>query len=584
MRFRSKSVLRSGVFRAGCVVALVGAAAAGAAPAAYGQAESGRVVGTVTDSTGAAIPQATITLLNQTTGLKLTGTSNGSGEINVPAVPAGDYIATVTAPGFQTQTQALTVRVTTSQTLIFSLKPGEQTTTVEVTDAAALVNTTDPTLGETIEEKQITELPLNSRNAISLALLTPGVTTGATGEQGQDTAGRFGNVGGAVLSVNGTRPQANNFILDGVDNNDSLQNVILFFPPVDATQEFKVDTSVAPAQYGRAGGALVISTIKSGTNHLHGSAFEFYRSNKFAANPNYSFPYNGSPAGPKSAYNQNQFGGSAGLPLIKDKLFLFGDYQGTRYQQPVGSGYDTVPTAKMRMGDFTELLDPVLASKGLVGNGPAIFTTYFPRCYPNSAMLDQNGFPASSKGQIYDPLTCQPFQGNIIPQNRLNPASVNYLNAFPLPTLTDRLIGNYFYQQTQIGKYNTFDTRLDWNPSPRDLFFLRFSYDNTSSNQNSQLARNGNAPLLNASGQQNYLHGRGYDLGYTHTFSPNIINEARIAYSRDNYGYLPPNYRRVGRRRAGNQRHDPGFRDQYGWSFDRRLRNRATVHGRLWTV
>ena len=543
MKFHPKSsLLRSAAFWASCAVTLAATATSVCPRAAYGQAESGRVVGTVTDSTGAAIPQAAVKLLNKTTGLKLTGTSTGTGELNIPAVPAGDYTATVTAVGFQSQSQALTVRVTTTLTLNFSLKPGEQTTTVEVTDAASLVNTTDQTLGETIEERQITELPLNSRNAISLALLTPGVTTGATGEQGQDTAGRFGNVGGAVLSVNGTRPQANNFILDGVDNNDSLQNVILFFPPVDATQEFKVDTSVAPAQYGRAGGALVISTIKSGTNQFHGSAFEFYRSNEFAANPNYSFPYNGLPAGPKSTYNQNQFGGSAGLPIIKDKLFIFGDYQGTRYQQPAGSGYDTVPTAKMRTGDFTELLNPALASAGLVGNGPAIFTTYFPRCYPNSATLNQNGFPATSKGQIYDPLTCQPFQGNIIPQSRLNPASVNYLNAFPLPTRTDRLIGNYFYQQTQVGKYNTFDTRLDWNASTRDLFFVRFSYDNTSSNQNSQLARNGNAPLLNASGQQNYLHGRGYDIGYTHTFSSRIVNEARIAYTRDNYGYLPPNF------------------------------------------
>ena len=110
------------------------------------------------------------------------------------------------------------------------------------------------------------------------------------------------------------------------------------------------------------------------------------------------------------------------------------------------------------------------------------------------------------------------------------------------PRRTDRLIGNYFFQQTQVGKYNTFDTRLDWNASGSDLFFFRFSYDNTSSNQNSQLAQNGSNPPLNASGQQNYLHGRGYDLGYTHTFSPRAVNEARIAYNRDNYGYLPPNY------------------------------------------
>ena len=539
---RKGSLISRPHLSAACSMFLITALGTGTYGSAFGQADSGRVVGTVTDTTGAAIPQASIVLLNRETGAKLVGTSNASGELNVSAVPAGDYTATVTAPGFETQTQALTVRVTTSLTLIFSLKAGAESTTVEVTGAVSLVNTSDPTLGETIESKQITELPLNGRNALNLALLTPGVTQGAYAEQGQDTAGRHGDTGGSALSVNATRPQANNFILDGVDNNDSLQNVILFFPPVDATQEFKVDTSVAPAQYGRAGGALVVASIKSGTNQLHGSAFDFYRSNKWAANPNYSFPYNGLPAGPKSAYNRNQFGGSAGLPIIKDKLFIFGDYEGTRYQQPSGSGYDTVPTVKMRQGDFSELLDPVLASNGITNGQAPFYTTYFPNCYPNSGALN-SVYPATgSKGQIFDPLTCAPFQGNIIQKNRLNPVSVNYLNAFPLPTRTDRLIGNYFFQQTQIGKYNTFDTRLDWNASASDLFFFRVSYDNTSSNQNSQLAQNGSNPPLNASGQQNYLHGRGYDLGYTHTFSPRIVNEARIAYNRDNYGYLPPNY------------------------------------------
>ena len=496
----------------------------------------------MTDTTGAAIPQASISLINRATGAKLLGTSNDRGELNVSAVPAGDYTATVTAPGFQTQTQALTVRVTTSLTLTFSLKPGAETTTVEVTDAASLVNTSDPTLGETIESKQITELPLNGRNALNLALLTPGVTTGTYAENGQDTAGRHGETGGGVIAVNGTRPQANNFILDGVDDNDGLQNVILFFPPVDATQEFKVITNIAPAQYGRAGGALVISSIKSGTNQIHGSAFDFYRSGKWAANPGYAFPYNDyAPVGPNPPYNRNQFGGSAGLPLIKDKLFLFGDYEGTRFQTPNGTGYDTVPTALMRQGNFTELLDPVLASKGLTNGGPASFTTEFPRCVPNFNTLNNN-LPLNSKGQIYDPNTCAPFPGNIIPTARLNPAAAAYLNAFPLPTLTDRLEGNYFFSVSQIGKYNTFDTRLDYSASAKNLFFFRYSYDNSSTNYNSQLAQNGSNPPLNASGAQNYLHGRGYDLGYTHTFSPHAVNETRIAYNRDNYGYLPPNY------------------------------------------
>ena len=439
------------------------------------QAESGRIVGTVTDSTGALIPSATVIVLNKATGLKLTAKSNASGQLNLSAVPAGDYTATVSAPGFQSQTQALTVVVTTSLTLNFSLQAGSENTVVEVTDAASLVNTSDPTLGETIESKQITELPLNGRNALNLALLTPGVTQGAYEEQGQDTAGRHGDTGGSALSVNATRPQANNFILDGVDNNDSLQNVILFFPPVDATQEFKVNTSVAPAQYGRAGGALVVASIKSGTNQLHGSAFEFYRSDKWAANPGYSFPYNGySPVQPKPPYNRSQFGGSAGLPIIKDKLFLFGDYEGTRFKNPAGQGYDTVPTAKMRMGDFTELLDPVLSSNGLTNGAAPFFTTYFPLCYPNSAALNST-FPAKgSIGQIYDPLTCAPFAGNIIPMGRLNPASKNYLNAFPLPTRTDRLVGNYAYQQNQVIKYNTFDTRLDWHASTNDNFLFSF--------------------------------------------------------------------------------------------------------------
>ena len=145
-------------------------------PGAYAQSESGRIVGTVTDATGAAIPQATVTLVSKSTGLKLTGTSTASGEINIPAVPAGDYTATVSATGFQSQSQAVTVAVTTSLTLTFNLKPGEATTTVEVTGAAALVDTSNATLGETIEGKQITELPLNGRNALNLALLTPGVT------------------------------------------------------------------------------------------------------------------------------------------------------------------------------------------------------------------------------------------------------------------------------------------------------------------------------------------------------------------------------------------------------------------------
>ncbi len=497
-------------------------------PHAYAQADSGRIAGTITDSTGAAIPNAIITLVNPQTGLKLSGVSNGSGELNIPAVPQGTYTATVIATGFQAQTQQVTVAVTQNLTLNFKLLPGETTTTIEVTGAAALVDTTDATLGETIQGRQITELPLNGRNALNLALLTPGVTQGLYGDSSQDTVNRNGGSGGGALSVNGTRLQANNFILDGVDNNDGLQNDILFFPPVEATQEFQVTTSVAPAQYGRAGGALVIASIRSGTNQIHGSAFEFYRSGHFDANPNYQFQ--DAPFTPNPSYNRNQFGGSLGLPIIKDKLFIFGDYAGYREALPVAASYHTVPTALMRTGDFSELLNPALTG--------GTFITTFPKCVPNNGAMN-NDLSTFSKGQIYDPQTCTPFVDNKIPSGRLNPAAVNYLNAYPMPTRTDRVLENYLAQQRAANKYNTFDTRLDWHPTNKDLLFFRFSYDNSTNTLTSVL---GPALPAGSGSGSNYVHGRGYDLGSTHTFSPRIVNELRVAYNRENFGYQPPNF------------------------------------------
>jgi hypothetical protein len=491
-----------------------------------GQSDSGRVVGTVVDETGAAIPNAKLTLINTANGSVRVETSSDAGELNIAAVPAGNYSARIEATGFQSQTLTFAVVVTQVQTLSFKLALGSAATTIEVSTAAALVNTSDATLGETIEGKQVTELPLNGRNALNLSLLTPGVTQGVYGESSNDPSNRNGESGGTALSVNGTRPQANNFLLDGVDNNDGLQNIILFFPPVDGTQEFKVNTSVAPAQFGRAGGALVVASIKSGTNSIHGSAFDFYRSGKFAANPNYSFL--DAPPVPNPPYNRNQFGGSIGLPILKDKIFLFGDYEGTRESLPGNSSYITVPSLKMRTGDFSELLNPEQTY--------GAYDTTFPACYPNAGTLNNN-VAGNSTGQIFDPETCAPFQGNIIPTDRLNPAAVNYLNAFPAPSRSDRVLQNYLSEQQSAIKYNRFDSRLDWAASGKDLLFLRFSYDNSTNGATSQLG-----PTLPNNAGTSYVHARGYDLGYTRTFSANIVNEARLAYNRDNYGYQPPNF------------------------------------------
>jgi hypothetical protein len=507
---------------------------------ALGQSESGKVVGTVTDQTGATVSGATLTVTNNENGLVLTATSNGAGELNLPAVPRGVYTAKISAPGFQSQSQSITVTVTEVQGLQFKLTPGAVTSSIAVTSAAPLVNTSNATLGETVESKQITELPLNGRNILNLTLLTPGVTTGANVENGQDTINRYSDSGGGQLSANGTRAQANNFILDGVDNNDGLQNIIVFFPPVDATEEFKVDTNVAPAQYGRAGGVFLISSIKSGTNQYHGSAFNFNRSGKWAGNPNYQFL--GASATPNPPFRRDQFGGSVGGPFFKNKLFGFGDYQATRSTYPDGSGFDTVPTELMRQGNFSELLSATApGSGGVAGIGYTTGDyTAFPHCVPNNGSLNNN-LPANSLGQIYDPETCTPFQGNIVPSSRQNQAALNYFKAFPMPTRTDRVLNNYQYAVQGGYNFNTFDVRLDWNRTDHDLYFARMSYDSSDNFNQSDFPQQTNEPELSVNGNKNYTHARAWVLGNTHTFSPTIVNEARIAYTRDNYGFQPSN-------------------------------------------
>ena len=493
---------------------------------AHAQSDTGRVIGTVTDATGGAIPSAVITVTNVDNGTVLRGNSNGSGEFNILAVPRGNYKASISAPGFQTQQQSFTLDVTQVQSLLVKLSTGTVATTVEVDSDLPLVDTSNPTMGETIEGKQLTDLPLNGLNFTNLALLVPGVTQGSygnglSGVNGATESFRYNQSSSASLSVNGLPPSANNYMLDGIDNNDNLVNTLIFFPPPYATDQFQVNTSVAPAQYGRAGGAIVLSSIKSGTNSIHGNAFEYYRSGKFNSNPNYQFT--GEPFAASPASNRNIFGGDVGLPIIKDHLFLFGDYEATREKDPAGNALVTVPTALMRTGNFSEVLNPQIN----------------PSPFNHSNLCQASGV---SSGQIFDPITCQPFayngQANVIDPARLNPAAVKYLNAFPLPTIPNKIYQNYETFENQAINYNVFDVRLDWKPEQADSFFFRFSYDNSVQIKNSEFA---NLPAGYGTGSS-FNHGRGYDLGFNHVFSPNVVNEARIGYNRDNYGYQPPFY------------------------------------------
>ncbi len=523
------SVFLSRAALAACVIA---------APAAlHAQSDTARVAGTVQDTTGAAIPGATVTVTNTSTNATVTLTSDSGGAFTANALPIGPYKASVAFAGFASQTQMFTLSVSQVQALAFSLAPGAESTTIEVTSAAPLVDADTSSIGETIEGRQVTELPLNGRNFTGLALLTPGVTRGnygnsASGVNGDAETFRNSSSGGGSLSTNGLRPQANNFILDGIDNNESLVNTLEFFTNLDGTQEFRVNTSTAPAEFGRAGGSVVQNTIKSGTNEIHGSAFEFARSSLFDASPNYRFQ--GASVAPVLPFKRNTFGASLGVPIIKDKLFLFGDYQGVRENTPLNPEIINVPTALERTGNFSELIGQgttALPSLGITGcpsftlNSGRVVTTTQQLNYGTGTTL------LADSGAIFDPTTCHQFAGNIITAAKANPAGLRYLQAYDLPNIAgtnNGTLNNFRAQRVDIRHFNTFDARLDYSATAMDRAFARFTYDNSDFNRTSRLT---NLPAGFASGE-NLVHGRGYALGETHIFTSNLINEFRAGYNR----------------------------------------------------
>jgi len=258
----------------------------------FAQTDTARLLGTITDATGAVIGNASITVTSIETARTVTVQTDDSGQYVVNALTAGRYHLEIKKAAFKTSTADFTLEVSQVQEISLKLETGSVTTSVDVTAGVPLVDTSTSSMGEVIQGRQVTELPLNGRNFTQLALLTPGVTRGAYGDissgGGSGTnAETFRNseTGGAALSANGLRPQADNFILDGVDNNDAFVNGIIFFPPAEAIQEFRVNTSVAPAEFGKGGGAILETSIKAGTNQIHGSAFLFRRSGFGAAEP-----------------------------------------------------------------------------------------------------------------------------------------------------------------------------------------------------------------------------------------------------------------------------------------------------------
>jgi len=526
--------------------------------AAYGfaQSDAARLYGTITDSTGAVISNATVTVTEAATGRVTTAKTGASGEYNVNALPIGKYHVDVRQEGFKTATADVTLEVSQVLEISLKLETGAASTTVDVTGDIPLVDTATSSAGEVIQGRQVVELPLNGRNFTSLALLTPGVSRGAYADNASGIA--FGNPaaetwrnyesGGASLSVNGLRPQANNYLMDGIDNNDSMVNTLIILPAIEDIAEFKTTTSVAPAEFGRAGGAVIQVATKSGTNQIHGAAYWFNRSREGAAktfnNPNVP------------ELSRNQFGASLGGPIWKNKIFAFLDYQGWRQNIPGGVVFNKVPSAPMRTGNFQELLGGNATSVPYFGSGTAV-DPGLPGCFA-AEQANPTAF-ASGTGYIFNPQTCLPFgwdavkhvptaQINIIPVASQNSVGMAYLNAFPDPNISGTNLlqtnsNNFRGPQQNIIKMDDYDGRVDFVLTSKDTIFGRYSLGTDSLSNTPWLVGAHNAQHFLPSGSgTNPQHPRQVAIGYTRVLGTNLINEFHYGYSRPYYGYQQPGF------------------------------------------
>src|SRR5580658_11355246 len=411
-----------------------------ASSSAFAQRDLGTITGTITDPQGAAVPNARIAIVEDATGLSYEATSGATGEYVRPLLPAGTYTITVTLQGFQKAEQK-NVLVTAGDRIgvNIALTVGETTQTLEVNATAPLLQTESAQQGANLNTEEMSDLPLGGQRVFSyLARLSPGVLVAEPGA-------RDSNGGG--FSANGVRSTGeNNFLLNGVDNNVNVidfinQTSFVIGPSVEAIGEMQVLTNGYNAEYGRAAGGVVNVNLKSGTNQLHGALFEFLQNTDLDANR-----WENNFAGvERPPVKQNQFGGAAGGPIIKNKLFIFGDYQGTRINtsggvvQNLGYGqFETIPTQAMVQGNFSGLLGK---SVGAAPGGPNV--------------LQNEIFDPNSTSCIGGVCTRTPFPNNIIPASMIDPAAAKIAALYPntnQPFANGNFPQNDYYALTEIGR------------------------------------------------------------------------------------------------------------------------------------
>jgi len=528
---------------------------------AFPQSESGRLFGTVTDASGAAIAGATVKVTQLATNRVVTVQSQGDGSYVVNALPIGNYKVEATQQAFKSESANFALEISEVKEINFKLQVGQVSETVEVTNEIPLVDTATSSAGEVIQGRQVIDLPLNGRNFTSLALLTPGVSRGqysdnASAPNNNAETWRNSDSGAAALAANGLRPQTNNFIMDGIDDNESLVNTIVIFPAIEDIAEFKTTTSTAPAEFGRAGGAVVQVATKSGTNQIHGAFYEFNRSKIAAADvTQYTSAPHCTYLGESNCValpelSRNQFGATLGGPIWKNKIFAFVDYQGWRQKLPAGIDNTHVPTALMRQGNFTELYSPTGS-----GNATSLPNAALPGCdaVTGARATQPNAFLGAGYGYVFDPTTCLPFGWdtttdspgpniNIIPSTSQIQAGINYLNAFPIANIAGADIAtnanNFTHLQSDVISRDDYDARLDFVVSSKDSVFARYSLGQDFLNSVPPLQDSNH--LLPSGNGTNPSHPRQVIVGWTHILSPTVVNEFHYGWIRDLSGYQQP--------------------------------------------
>lgn len=446
---------------------------------ASAQTGTASITGLVTDDSGAALPGTTVTAVNQTTNATHITVANAAGNYTITPVTVGTYVIRAELAGFRTSTTApIALEARQVARLDFTMGVGAVTEAVEVVGAPPILQTETTAVGEVLSGNTVQSLPLNGRNTAQLPLLLPGTVT-------YNPRG-FTNIGSINSNrpvVNGNREQTNNFTVDGLDVNETLDNRVAFQPSPDALAEIAVETNNYAADIGNVGGAVVNAVTKSGANAFHGNAFEFYRNSDFDAN---TWENNRSGA-PKQERKQHIYGGTFGGRVVRDKLFFFADYQGSRQDAP-GFGTASVAPAAWRRGDLSSV------------------TT-----------------------QIRDPLTGQPFPGNQIPEARISPtarALLNDLARYPVPntTVPGGVVGNFVGETLLTVRAHQGDVRLDWNASPSNMFFGRYSFAMYEDRRDTQPF----ALQVTARNDQPF-HNVGFN--WNRVFGAGLVNELLAGYS-----------------------------------------------------